>query len=138
TSTELFDNWHAKRQQRGPRSSTLATRQQRPQRRRISNHAPPIQTSGRSRNHARERSTAQTKQATLRQGHPRGGRGRLPAEPTTTATIDGNHTSTDDRTGSHKHTPAEGYGTYEQFRPERIRPLRALVETDGHTTPATG
>ncbi|EJK69618.1 hypothetical protein THAOC_09106 [Thalassiosira oceanica] len=56
--------------------SHLATRQQRPQRRRISNHAPPIQTSDRSRNRARERTT-QAKQATLRQGHPRGGRGRL-------------------------------------------------------------
>ncbi|EJK46732.1 hypothetical protein THAOC_34586 [Thalassiosira oceanica] len=59
---------------RGPRSSDLATRQQRPQRRRISNHAPPIQTSCRSRNRARER-TAQAKQAALHQGHPRRGRG---------------------------------------------------------------
>ncbi|EJK78095.1 hypothetical protein THAOC_00024 [Thalassiosira oceanica] len=91
----------------------LATRQQRPQRRRISNHAPPIQTSDRSRNRARERTT-QAKQATLRQGHPRGGRAD--------ACRANNHSTNIWESHRHglsnwfsQHTP-EGYRTYEQFR----------------------
>ncbi|EJK57615.1 hypothetical protein THAOC_22321 [Thalassiosira oceanica] len=49
----------------GPRSSNLATRQQRPQRRRISNHAPPIQTSGRAVRVAIVRGNAQHKLSRL-------------------------------------------------------------------------